>query len=155
MATIPKFLVGRHWTAVVITPVTVGTDGTLTDVTASAVTLTTLADSLAQSLRGTNEEISATNATRENYEHIIDGHYETFTHLLRNDASDPDPVQTLIASYDVFKFAYTYGTGGSAKSVTGYGRRADYQMGIQGKGRQLATLVLDPVDAGTASYVRA
>lgn len=155
MATLKNYMVGRHWTAVALTPISVGTDAIATAVTASAVTITALIDGVSQSLRGTNEEISAANATRENYEHIIDGHYQTFTHLVRNDNNDPDPLQTLIASYDVFQFSYTYGTAGSAKTVTGYGRRADYQMGLQGKGRQVATLVLDPIDVGTASYVRA
>ena len=154
MATIPKWLVGRHLTSVVITPVTVGTDGTITDVTASAFTMTTLTDGLTQSLRPVNEEINPVNATRENFVHIIDGHYLSFTQIKRNDGNDPDGLLNLILNYDHFKFAYTEGTSGSAKTVTGYGLRNEHSTGIQGRGKQVATLALDPVDAGTASFAR-
>lgn len=147
---LPTRRIGKGLTSVVITPATVDTAGAVTDVTASAFTCTTLMEGLAQSLRSTNEEMSAVNADREHYVHIIDGHYLTFNVIEGLSSGDYDTLQTLVQTYDHFKFAYTQG----GKTHTGYGVRNEHASGTQGKGKQVVTLTLDPVDNGTASFVR-
>lgn len=152
---LPLYLRGKHLTSVVLTPVTVGTAGAVTDVTASAATLTTVMDSLALELSANLEEISAVNATRQNNVVLDDGHRLSLSILEVNNAADPSPLAALMFTHDYFKAVYVKGTGASARTITGYFHRENYNDGIQGKGRQIATLTLAPVDLGTASITRA
>jgi hypothetical protein len=112
-------------------------------------------DSLALELGANLEEISAVNATRQNNAILDDGHRLSLSILEVNNAADPSPLANLILLYDHFQAVYIKGTGASARTVTGNFIRENYSDGIQGKGRQIATLTLAPVDLGTASFTRA
>lgn len=155
MSSVPLWLRGRHLASVVLTPVTIGTAGAITDVTGSAATLTTVMEGYGSELGANLEEISAVNSARQNFENLDDGHRLTLSILQVNNASDPSPLAALVLSFNVFKAAITVGTGASARTITGYYERENYSDGIQGKGRQIATLTLAPKDAGTASFTRA
>jgi len=155
MSAIPLYLKGRHLASVVLTPCTVGTAGALTEVTASAQTLTTVMDSLSLELIANLEEISAVNSPRQNHTVTDDDYRLTLNILEVNNASDPSPLAAVAVSYDVFKAVFTKGTGASAKSWTVYGHRDTYSEGVQGKGRQIASLTLAGVDLGSAGAARA
>lgn len=144
---------GRHY-AVVVTPVTIGTAGAVTDVTASAVTLTAVMESAGYELTANLEEVSAATSARQNFVVLDDAHRLTLSVIEVNNASDPSPLEALVQSFDHFKCAFSRGTGASAKTLTGYYIRENYTGGLQGKGKQIASLSLAPVDAGTASFVR-
>lgn len=149
---IPLFQLGRHLVSVVLTPQTIGTAGALSDGT--PVTLTTVMSGLDESLTGVLENVSALNATRANNMKTEDDFEVTFRILKVNNSSDPNPLVTAMLAADVFKYTYTEGTGGSAKTTTAYGQYSSMRTGFQGKGGQIAELTLNQVDNGTATYVR-
>ncbi len=147
---VPRYLLGRHLTAVTFTPQTVAANGTLSDGT--PITLTAVMDSLGLSLQANTEEISAVNSARQNNVGLDDGASLSLSIIRVNNGTDPAPLRTAVGTNDIFKVAYTEGTGTSAKVVTGYYQRSSYEDGIQGKGKQIATLSLIPVDAGASTF---
>jgi hypothetical protein len=148
---VPQYLLGRHLTAITLTPQTVAANGTLSDGT--GIVLTAVIDSLALSLQANTEEISALNSGRQNNVTLDDGASLQLSIIRVNNGNDPAPLRTAVLASDVFKVAYTEGSGASARVVTGYYRRSNYDDGFQGKGKQIATLALIPVDAGSNTFV--
>ena len=149
---VPIYLRGRNLTSVILTPQTIGTAGALSDGT--PVTITTTVDGLQFQLNAQNENISAVNSAKANYVNTEDEFTATLRVIKVNDTTDPDKLQAAIITHDLFKLAWTEGTGGSAKTVTVYGTRGPLDTGIEGKGKQTSTLTFQSVDAGTAWYAR-
>jgi hypothetical protein len=147
---VPRYLLGRHLTAVTLTPQTVAADGTLSNGT--PVTLTAVVDSLQDDLNANTEEISAVNSTRQNNVVLDDGASLQLAVIRVNNGTDPAPLRTAFGLTDVFKVAYTEGTGSSAKVITGYYTRSSVSGGFQGKGKQIGTFAFIPVDAGSNTY---
>lgn len=148
---ITPYLLGRHLTSVILTPQTVGTAGALSN--GAPVTLTTVIDNLSESLSAEKEDIRPVNSTRVNNVVTSDNGNFSFGIIKVNNASDPNPLKTAILTNDIFKLTWTEGTGGSAKTVNLYASRGSLDTGIQGHGKQIATLTFDQIDAGTATYV--
>lgn len=152
MASTPLYQLGRHLTSVILTGQTVGTAGALTDSTAA--TLTAVVNGLDQALTPTKEVIMPLNSTREHSVVVSDGFTFNISVLKVNNASDPDPLRTLITSFDVFKLTFIEGTGGSQRTTVGYTSRGAIQESFQGRGSQIASLALDSIDAGTGWITR-
>lgn len=145
---------GRHWTACTVIGQTVSGAGSLSTGSSQAVTLVVKADELR--LMAEKADINAVNSTRKNNVVIDDDLSYSLSVYTINNGSDPDPLMTLIGSYDVFKITYVKGTvAGSIETTSFYCSRAEYSTGTQGKGEQIGTLTFDGVDAGSDSYSRA
>ena len=150
MASINNYLKGVHLTSVVITPQTVASNGTMTDGT--SVTITTTIDSIQETFAAVNEEIAAVNSTRTNPVRVADSASVSIAIIKVNNGSDVNPLKTLVMNSDIFKIAWTEGTVSTkAKTTTIYGTRGTLQSGIQGRGKQIATLDFESVDAGAAT----
>lgn len=151
MATIPMPLLGRHLTSVVLTGQVAGTAGLLADGTApAAVTLTAFIEGVDCSLDAEHEEISAMNATRQNNVIVSDGANINIEVLRVNNGGDPAPLRTQVIAYDYFKAVWIEGSGASQRTVTSYGVRGSAAFNLRGKGKQIASLSLLPIDVGSA-----
>lgn len=152
MPTIPKFLEGTDLTAVTIYPQTVGTAGALTD--ASTKALTTVVDSIQLNLTPVLENINTVTSPRANNVVIEDDGSLSLSIIEVNNASDPDPLGLVVKTNDYFKCVFTKGTqAGSIQTWTGYFSRGNYSQGVQGKGKQIASLELHLVDTGATDYL--
>lgn len=151
MATNPLYLLGRHATSVILTPQVVGTAGALSNGT--PVTLTTTLDGLSESLNAAKENISPVNSARANNVITEDDASYTLRIIKVNDTTDPNKLKAAVLAADIFKLAWTEGTGASAKTYTAYGSRGSLDTGIEGKGKQIASLTFDQIDVGTLTYV--
>lgn len=152
MASIPVWMLGKHLTAVTIYPQTIGTAGALTD--ASTKALTAVIDSLSLSISPNLENINAVNVNRANNVVIEDDVSLNLSIIEVNNTGDPSVLGTVVLSNDVFRCVFTKGTAtGSQATWQTYASRGNYQEGVQGKGKQIATLELHVVDTGSTSYV--
>lgn len=152
MATIPVWLKGKDLTTVTIYPQTVGTAGALTD--ASTKALTTVVDSIQLNMNPTLENINAVNVPRANNVVVEDDGSLTLSIIEVNNASDPDPLGLVIQTADYLKCTFVKGTtAGSIQTWTGYFARGAYSQGVQGKGKQVASLELHLADTGSTSYL--
>jgi len=149
MAINPQYQLGRHLISATVTPQVVAANGGLTNGT--PINISAVMESTEQSLRPTNEEISPVNSTRDNMVRVSDGHFLNLSILKVNGGTDPTPLRTAIFSADIFLVTIVEGTGTSARTVAGYYTRGEYNDGFQGKGRQIARLAFEPVDAGANS----
>lgn len=145
---------GKHLISVVLTGQSVSTAGVLSDST-SVATVSAVIDGLDESYAPEREEINALNTTRRNEVVLSDGNSYTLRVFKVNNGSDPQPMRTLIQSFDYFKLVWVEGTGGSAKTATAYGVRGAYSDGFNGRGKQIASLELGPVDVGAAQVTYA
>lgn len=155
--TIPRYRVGQNLTTFVLTPQTIstsaGTVGQLADTT-PVLTVTAVLESMRSTLRAQKEEISPSTSTREHSVNIADGQSLRLDIIEVNNGTDPTPLNTAVMVTDIFKVSWTIGTiTGFIKTKTGYYSRGDYEDGQAGKGKQIASLTLDPVDAGASSFV--
>lgn len=154
MATIPQWLLGRHLTSVVITPQSVSSAGVLSDGTAK--TVTTVVDSIQANISPVHEEINPVNSTRANNVITHDDSGITLSIIEVNNGSDPNPLEAIVLTNDVFKVVFTKGTVTSyAATWTGYFTRGQCSFGISGRGKQIASLELLQVDAGASTFTRA
>lgn len=154
MPSIPQFLLGRDLTSVVITPQTVAANGALSDGTAK--TVTTVVDSIQASINPVHEEINPVNSTLANNVITHDDSSLTLSIIEVNNGSDPNPLEAIVLTNDVFKVVFTKGTAtGSTVTWTGYFTRGSCNFGISGRGKQIASLELLQVDAGASTFTRA
>lgn len=149
MATIPLFQVGKNLISGVLVGQLVSTVGVLADSTSTA-TISAVYEGLAYDWTVENEEINALNTIRQNMVPLADGVNMNLSVLKVNNGTDPQPLRTLFQTYDYFKFTSVEGTGGSAKTSVGYYSRAGYNDGWSGRGKQIASLNLAPIDIGSA-----
>lgn len=149
MATIPIWVLGKNWTAVTIRQQTVGTDGALTDGGSGATALTNLKQGLEWTVTPVEEEINADNSTRMHMVTVADQYAASIDLLMPNVGGDPHPVATLFNANEIFKLVFTYGTGGSAKTWTWYGKRGPLTITSQGRGAARLSFQLSSIDAGS------
>lgn len=146
MPTIRQFLQGRHWTSAVLTPVSVGADGTTTEVTANAMTLTTVVKSNNKSLRINTVNITPVNQVLTAFAGEEDDWSLSCGVLQVNDTSSPNPIWEERATYSYFKLVLVEGTKtGSTGTYTFYGIMNELDAGIEGKGEQIASFSLQSV----------
>ncbi len=157
MATIPTYRIGRHLTAITITgqtvSVTPGSVGLLADGVGASVNLLAVLETMRSTLRAQKEEISPSTSIREHMVNIADGQSLRLDVIEVNNGTDPTPLNTLVMTYGIFKVSWVIGTiTGFIKTKTAYYSRGDYEDGQAGKGKQIASLTLDPVDVGSDSF---
>lgn len=155
MATVPMFQLGKHLVSVIITGQSVSTAGVLSDSTAAAstATLTAVIDDMEEDSSPEHEEINSLNSTRRNQVLVSDGTNLNLGVIKVNNGGDPQPLRTLIQSYDYFKVVAVEGTNASARTATGYYTRGSYGHGFRGRGKQVARLSLVECDPGSAQVV--
>lgn len=144
-------LLGKHLTAVTITPQTVNASGVLANATPVINALATI-ENIALDLTANLEEISALTSVRDNNVILSDAYGINLQVFKVNNGSDPDPLRNAFFTSDYFKISYTEGTV-TPKVVTAYAVRGNYSGGFQGKGKQIATASFMCVDAGSDSIV--
>lgn len=152
MATIPVWMIGKHLVSVTLYPQTVGTSGILAD--ASTKGITTQLDSYQLNLAPTLENINAVNQPRGNNVVVEDDFSVSLNLIEVHNASDPDPLATIILTNDYFKAVFVKGTqAGSIETWTLYGARGAFSEGLSGKGKQMASLELHAIDVGSTAYL--
>lgn len=147
---IPLYMRGRGLKSLVITGQTIGTAGALSDST--AYTLSSSLDGYSESLQRQTENISAVNSTRANNMIVEDDNTITWRALKLNNGGDANQFKTAILLFDIVKAVWVEGDGASAKTTTAYGSITSMESGIEGKGKQIASLTMQQVDVGTATY---
>lgn len=146
MATIPQWLLGRHLTAVVLTPMTVAVDGTLTAQTPQNITFYTQSIELESEVLG--EDIRPVNSPIANFV----GHTEDSTLTLeillhQAGAGTPsNPVASVMATHNVFEISFTRG----GSTWAGTFARQSLRDGVRSRGRNVSVAVFRQVDAGDA-----
>jgi hypothetical protein len=150
MATIPDWLLGRHLTAVTITPQTEGAGGVLTAVTASSAVLTTTIDSIRLAQNPVTSNISAVNNQRANNVIEEDDGSLVVTQILRKGDTSATPTNllgVLAMGWDYFSATFTRG----GRTWTGIYVRGPYTDGVASKGKNVAEMTFLQADAGTST----
>lgn len=152
MATIPAWRLGRH-ESITITGCTLSSN-TLTP-SASAgdiVNCTAILESVSMNGRTNVEEINAATSTIDHEVPISDNFAMTISVIeTNNQALKTSPLLDLWNRFDYFRVVRVVGSGVGARTVTTYHSRGDYSDGTQGRGKQIATLTLNSIDAGSDS----
>ena len=153
MATIPKWLVVSKGglATVVVTPQTITSGGVLGDGT--AITVTAKLSSLGKQMSPTKKNIKAITSARDHSVVVSDSISMKLSVLYVDNGSNPEPLETALTLYDVFKLTYTVGQHTSGrKAVTLYASRGTYDMAADDEGEIIGTLNFDSVDAGADTY---
>lgn len=150
---IPLWLLGKHYSSIVITAQVPNTAGVLSNstVTAGSVTVTRVKSSLAFNINPIKEEINDDASVWANNVVLADDASMTIGIKAVNDGTDPDKFYGAIAAHDYFKAVFTYGTGASARTVTFYGSRGEFSHNASGRGNTDISLTLDLIDTGTGA----
>lgn len=154
MAAVPPWLRGRSVSGIVITGMTAGTDGTLTDATGTGIqTLTTIWEEIDFESNPILEEISSSNASRSNNVLIQENNRVRVSipmeSGLRSGAGANDlanPLGIMAANYDYLKLVFVRG----GKTYTFLGLRESYRENLR-KGKNVHELTLAMIDPGAAN----
>ena len=146
-------LLGRHLGSFVITGLT---DGTLGSLTASedTVTCTARMQGFDESWSRDVENITGLNSVRKNMVPLEEGHSYFLEVIEVNDGVDPAPLKSLLQSYDYLHLQFQKGTSPGREAVSAYCTWSEMTSGMKGKGRQIMTLRLEPIDVGANSFTR-
>jgi len=139
-------------TLVKVTPCTVASNGTFTEVTASAVTVSTLRGLTAQ--RTTEKrDIRPITSPRANSVVVGDNAHFDLQVIKVNDGVDTDPLDTILLAYDYFSLTWTEGsvTGGK-KTPKCYVSRGDKGDPFTDAGEVIASYTFDIVDPGSSDF---
>lgn len=143
---VPKPQLGQHLTIFTVRPQAVSAAGVLSD-TGSAISLWGVRRGLGLQTSVEKTEINSASRTQQNEVILSQGRSMNIDIWLVNNASDPNPLETLIESYDYFKVEWTTGTvTGSIEANAFYGLRGNKSLTLEGRGEHIATLELGPVD---------
>lgn len=155
MAQVPRPKLGRHLVSVYIYGQAVANNGVLSDDGSPWIIATPPPDprnvTTGVSLSESPEvvEINAANTTQRNEVITSDGWDLSLSIYQVNNTNDPNPFLTMVAYYDYFRVVWTEGTvPGSIRQFVFYGRRGQPTNPTEGRGEQLATFNLGPVDVG-------
>lgn len=147
MVSIPVWLVGKHVTAVTLTPQSVASDGTITDTTPVA-TMVGHVDEVTISMRSENEEISPMNTTRLNHVQLKVGTTITIHEILKSNGTNYLATAATGATA-VFKVLVTRG----GQGFTFYGLLESYEEGLRrGKSTGSMTLAMLDISAANPAY---
>lgn len=100
------------------------------------------------------ENITSINSVRKNMVPLEDSHGFTIEVIEVNDGVDPAPLKTLLQAFDYLLVQFQRGTSPGRESVSAYCTWSEMASGMRGKGRQIMTLRLEPIDVGSESYSR-
>jgi len=154
MSVVPTWLLGQHVSAFVITGATVGSDGTLTDGTTTALaTMAGLWDEITLEYAPQTEEISAADSVRTNNVIVKKGSRFRCTQIMQKakasgQSSDNaiNPLNHIAVTFDYAKVVFTR----ASKTWTGYFLVAGYEEGIRA-GKSTCSITLEMVDSGAAN----
>lgn len=146
-------LLGRHLASFVITGLTEGSGGALTPST-SSVTCTGRMQGFEETWSRDLENITSINSVRKNMVPLEDSHGFTVEVIEVNDGVDPAPLKSLLQGFDYLLVQFQRGTSPGRESVSAYCTWSEMTSGMRGKGRQIMTLRLEPIDVGSESYSR-
>lgn len=148
MAALPKFLLGRHLTAITITPQTQADDGTLADTT-PVQTVTGTCRSVELSIDNQLEDIRPVNTTLANNVVVATDSTITVRQLILKTYASTTQM-AIAASTPALasipqKVAFTRG----GKSWSVVGNIQSYNEGVNSQGANEATMVIRLIDDGT------
>ncbi len=151
---IPNYLLGKHLTAVSITPASsVATNGTIT--WGTAVNFVTTIDNISVNADSQKAMIKPSNSTRRHNVVINDGFSVTLSALRLNNATSSNPGLDLIKASDYFRVLFTQGTAaGSINAYELHCSRTALSFGQDGEGEQMLSLSLDNVDTGSDNFLK-
>lgn len=154
LGTILQPMLGRHLTACTIQECAVSTAGVVT-LTGSPVAILAAHKSLVVNNSPQREEINSSNSVRMNEVILADSESMSIEIFQVNDGADPAPIITQWLAADYLQIAWTQGTvTGSIQTQKFTGVRGAIKIGAEGRGEQVCTLELGPIDLGTAQYTR-
>lgn len=137
----PRWLLGRHLTAISCQAMTEDTAGTLTTVT-TAVPLGGWIDSVAFASRPIQSLIQSVDRNQAHYETEIEDFSLVLAEILTVKAAHTPVLPTMAASYDFYTVAFTRG----GQTFTLRMRRGQYTDGVTNFGKNVAILAMVPVD---------
>jgi len=141
MPAVPNWCLGRHLTAVTLTPQAVDTSGNLTAGTAR--TITGQAKSIKIKPITKHEDIRPVNSVRAN--HVITGYDTTVEiELIIAQGATGNALTEIWTTYDYVNVSFTRG----GKTWAGYFVIGELEDGIAEQGKNVATLALHQVDIG-------
>lgn len=143
MATIPLWLVGRHITAVVVTPQVANSAGVLSDAALGAQSFTALIDGIQYSGSVTTQEISAITSPRLNHVPIEQDDTMVVSEIMRSAAGSvlATACWTAAGNPDWALFAFSRG----GNSISMYGLMTRVEEGVT-RGKCVARLTIRMVD---------
>lgn len=139
----PLWLLGKHLTAVTITPCTEdATTGAVSE--GSANTLTGQIDFVRLAIDPVTDTIMPVNATRVHTEILLNSDGLVLGEILtRKNGVISEPILPALAyAYDILKVVFTRG----GKTWTYYGRRGPFSDGVSSPGKNICELTLLPID---------
>lgn len=150
MPTQPNFQLGRSMTSLVVTPVTIAADGTITDTTPVA-TLTAVLENFDYESTNELEEISAVTQRRQNHVITSTGTTATIDIIMKGGTDTAYAINTLGAI--AYNQDYTRVTLVQSNLTWGpfYNVIAKFSSGIKGKGKVTAHIELSQIDPGAAN----
>ena len=138
----PLWLLGKHLTAVTITPLTEdATTGAVSEGTAQ--TLTGQIDFVLLAMDPVTDTIMPVNATRVHTEILMNSDGLVLGEILTRKNGSTEPIlPALVYAYDLMKVIFTRG----GKTWTYYGRRGPYSDGVSSPGKNIVELTLLPIN---------
>lgn len=145
-----KWRLGKGLTAITITGITVGNDGTITE-SLDVVTGTGTINNVSNSKEIQSEEINAVNTDQLHEVPLAKGRSVVVGLIETDTGTSPTPLDDLVEEYSYFKVVYSIGTVTNGKRTkTIYGSIGGYAEGTDGRGKQVHTLTLRPIDVNNA-----
>lgn len=148
-----KPLLGRHLASFVITGLTEGSGGALTP-SSSSVTCTGRMQGYEETWNREVKNITSINSIRKNMVPLEDSHGFLVEVIEVNDGVDPAPLKSLLQGFDYLLVQFQRGTSPGRETVSAYCTWSEMTSGMKGKGGQIMTLRLEPIDVGEESYTR-
>lgn len=151
---VPQYLLGKHLTAVAITPASaVAADGAIT--WGTAVNFVTVIDNISVNADAQKAMIKPSNSQRRHNVVINDGFSVSLSALRLNNGGSSNLGLDLIKAADYFKVTFTQGT--ATNSINAYElhcSRTALSFGQDGEGEQMINLTLDNVDTGSGNFLK-
>jgi hypothetical protein len=145
---LPNWLLGRHWTSIVVTPITTDeSTGGITVVTASAKTMTAFIKGITRRDIREQEAIMPLGTRKINKMTLAVGAEYTLEEFLRN-AAGGDSLAAISEAYDYCQIAFTR----AGKTYTAQCLVGDYDEPAV-RGGNVGTLTISLIDNGAANPV--
>jgi hypothetical protein len=145
MAQLPRWLLGRHLTAITVTPQTQAVDGTLSNAE-GASSLSGYVDYVRLENDPMLEMIQSVDRTNTHYEGTLEDFTLVLGEILTVKTAHVPVLPSMAGSYDHYLVAFT--RGGQSYSV--YLRRGAFRDGVTAFGKNACELTMRSVDIGGA-----
>lgn len=158
MAQTPKPQLGRHLVSVLVYGLDESAAGVLTTsssygspwlIAAAPPDIRNVTTGLSLNESPEVTEINAANTGQRNMVVVSDGWDLSLSIYKVNNTRDPNPFIAMISYFDRFLVVWTEGTvAGSIKTFSFYGLRGSPTNPLEGRGEQIASFNLQPIDVG-------